>query len=71
GQTGAILVGGLADLLGKYIALYVAGMLDETEPWPLPQIASAHAVSTEPSDQTCRAASFYSPCNAQPYVEKC
>jgi len=71
GHTGAILVGGLADLLGKYIAIYVAGAIDETE-FRLPAlIKSADAVSTEPSDRVCKTSSYYSPCNAQPYVEEC
>jgi len=71
GHTGAILVGGLADLLGKYIALYVAGALDEAQ-FRLPvQVKSDNTNSTEPPETSGRAPGFYSPCNAQPYVEEC
>jgi len=71
GQTGAILVGGLADLLGKYIALYVAAALDEAEFRLLPPDISPNTQATEPSEHSCRTAGFYSPCNAQPYVDEC
>ena len=71
GHAGVILVGGLADLLGKYIALYVAGALDEAQFRPLVQIKSDTAVSTEPPEKSGLAADFYSPCHAQPYVEEC
>jgi len=70
GQTGAILVGGLADLLGKYIALYVAGALDEAEFRLFPPDRSPNDPATEPSEHSCRTAGFYSPCNAQPYVDE-
>ncbi len=71
GQTGAILVGGLADLLGKYIALYIAGSLDEAQSRLIGQNQCYHGVSIEPPDRLDRATSFYSPCHAQPYVEEC
>lgn len=71
GHTGAVLIGGLADLLGKYIALYVAGTLDEAQFRLIMQAKSAKAVSTEPSEKSDRPANYYSPCNAQPYVEEC
>jgi len=71
GHTGAILVGGLADLLGKYIALCVAGALDEAQFRLLVQVKSDNAVSTEPPEKSARAAGYYSPCNAKPYVEEC
>jgi len=71
GHTGAILVGGLADLLGKYIALCVAGAIDEAQ-FRLPVKAKPdNAVSTEPPEESGRIAGYYSPCNAQPYVEEC
>jgi len=71
GYAGAILVGGLADLLGRYIALYVAGSLDEAGIQLLPRIKSDDTVSTESSDKSGLTADFYSPCNAQTYVEEC
>ena len=40
---GAILIGGLAHLLGKYIALVIAGMIDEAielKSWPIVQVPS-------------------------------
>lgn len=44
---GAILIGGIAPLLGKYIALYTAGMIDEIiefKSWPIVQVPSAGPV---------------------------
>jgi hypothetical protein len=38
GAVGVILLGGAANLLGKYIALYIAAMLDEAiqeDFWPI------------------------------------
>jgi hypothetical protein len=48
---GAILVGGVGNLLGKYVALYVAGILDEAvedDSWPILQIPSAGTAGIEP-----------------------
>ena len=43
GAVGTILLGGVANLLGKYIALYIAAILDEAiqkDFWPILQIPS-------------------------------
>jgi hypothetical protein len=48
---GAILVGGVANLLGKYVALYIAGILDEAiedDFWPILQIPSAGTAGIKP-----------------------
>jgi hypothetical protein len=51
GAMGAILVGGVANPLGKYVALYIAGILDEAiedDLWPILQIPSAGAAGIKP-----------------------
>ena len=50
GAVGAILLGGVANVLGKYIALYVAAILDEAiqeDFWPILQIQSAVSAETK------------------------
>lgn len=50
---GTILIGGVANLLGKYIALCIAGRLDETvehKSWPIVQVPLTHPAQTEFTD---------------------
>ena len=50
---GAILIGGLAHLLGKYIALYIAGMIDEIiqhKSWPIVPVPSTGSFQKRSSD---------------------
>jgi hypothetical protein len=50
---GTILVGGVAHLLGKYIALCIAGILNEViEPksWPIVQVPSISTAKTKPGE---------------------
>ncbi|OHB79075.1 MAG: hypothetical protein A2Z25_22730 [Planctomycetes bacterium RBG_16_55_9] len=54
GAMGAILIGGVAHLLGEYIALYVAGILDEAieyTSWPMVQVPSAGPANAEVADE--------------------
>ena len=51
---GAILIGGIAHLLGKYIALYIAGIIDEAvelKSWPIVQAPSNEPFKTRRKDQ--------------------
>ena len=53
GAMGAILIGGVAHLLGKYIALYTAGILDdviEQASWPVVQVPSVGPAKTRPAN---------------------
>lgn len=50
---GAILIGGIAHLLGKYIALYTAGVIDEIielKSWPIVQVPSTDPAKTKSVD---------------------
>lgn len=50
---GAILIGGLAHLLGKYIALYTAGIIDEVielKSWPIAQVPCADVAQIQSMD---------------------
>jgi hypothetical protein len=53
GAMGAILIGGVAHHLGKYVALCVAGALDEVgeyRSWPIVQVPSSGSGKTEATD---------------------
>lgn len=53
GAVGTILLGGAANLLGKYIALYIAAMLDEAiqeDFWPILQITSDAPAESKPKN---------------------
>lgn len=53
GAVGTILLGGVANLLGKYIALYIAAILDEAireDFWPILQIQSAPSADSKPKN---------------------
>ena len=50
---GAILIGGIAHLLGKYIALYTAGIIDEVielKSWPIVQVPSSDPAQIKSMD---------------------
>jgi len=53
GALGTIFLGGVANLLGKYIALYIAATLDEAiheDFWPILRIQSAPAADSKPKN---------------------
>jgi len=52
GAMGTILIGGVAHLLGKYIALCIAGILNEVieyKTWPIVQVPSTGPEKTRPA----------------------
>jgi len=53
GALGTIFLGGVANLLGKYITLYIAAMLDETIQenfWPILHISSSTSADSKPEN---------------------